>query len=124
MVPDSAAPCHVDFLLVPHYNLAEVRLPSDVVPGTASITETVAYNVLTFDVFSCMCGSASDERRTWEPGARIQPSRFQLVLTTSVAVSSFTSRRPPRYCIFVNPSLSWGVVKVVAFGLASHAEDL
>ena len=25
---------------------------------------------------------------------------------------------------FVNPSLSWGVVKVVAFGLASHAEDL
>ena len=72
MVPDSAAPCHVDFLLVPHYNLAEVRLPSDVVPGTASITE---------------------------PGARIQPSRFQLVLITSVAVSSFTSRRPPRYCI-------------------------
>ena len=97
MVPDSAAPCHVDFLLVPHYNLAEVRLPSDVVPGTASITETVAYNVLTFDVFSCMCGSASDERRTWEPGARIH-SRFQLVLITSVAVSSFTSRRPPRYC--------------------------
>ena len=94
MVPDSAAPCHVDFLLVPHYNLAEVRLPSDVVPGTASFTETVTYNVLTYDVSSCMCGSASDERRTWEPGAR-----FQLVVNTSVAVSSFTSRRPPRYCI-------------------------
>ena len=32
MVPVSAAPCHVDFLLVPHNNLAEVRLPNDAVP--------------------------------------------------------------------------------------------
>ena len=55
MVPGSAAPCHVDFLLVPHNNLAEVRLPSDVVPSTASITETVVYTVLTFDVLVHAC---------------------------------------------------------------------
>ena len=47
MAPDYAAPCDVDFLLV-------VRLPSDAVTGTACITETVVYTVLTFDVFSCM----------------------------------------------------------------------
>ena len=47
-----------DFLLVPHNNLAEVRLPSDALPGTACITacitETVVCTVLTFDVFSCL----------------------------------------------------------------------
>ena len=61
-VPDSAAPRHVDFLLVSHNNLSEVRLPSDVVPGTACttdcITEIVVYTVLTFDVFSRMCAIA------------------------------------------------------------------
>ena len=46
---DSAAPCFVDFLPV-----AEVRLHSDAVPGTACITETVVCTVLTFDVFSCL----------------------------------------------------------------------
>ena len=58
MAPESAAPCDVDFFLVPHNNLAEVRLPSDTVPGTACITacitEIVVYTVLSFDVFSCM----------------------------------------------------------------------
>ena len=47
MAPESAAPCDVDFLLVPHNNLAELRLPSDAVPGTpcitACITEIVAH---------------------------------------------------------------------------------
>ena len=51
MAPESAAPCDDDFLLVPHNNLAEVRLPSDAVPGTACITacitEIVVYTVLT-----------------------------------------------------------------------------
>ena len=35
---DSAAPCFVDFLPVPHNNLAELRLHSDAVPSTACIT--------------------------------------------------------------------------------------
>ena len=35
---DSAAPCFVDFLPVPHINLAELRLHSDAVPSTACIT--------------------------------------------------------------------------------------
>ena len=58
MAPESAAPCDDDFLLVPHSNLAEVRLLSDAVPGTACITacitEIVVCTVLTFDVFSSM----------------------------------------------------------------------
>ena len=54
MAPDSAAPCDAYFLLVPHNNLAEVRLPSDAVPGTASTTEIVVYTAQTFDMFSCM----------------------------------------------------------------------
>ena len=48
----SAAPCDANFLFVHHNNLAEVRLPSEVVPGTACITETVVHTVLIFDVFS------------------------------------------------------------------------
>ena len=51
MAPDSAARCDVDFLPVLHNNLAEVRLHSDAVPGTARITEIVVCTVLTFDVF-------------------------------------------------------------------------
>ena len=35
---DSAAPCFVDFLPVPHNNLAELHLHSDSVPSTACIT--------------------------------------------------------------------------------------
>ena len=54
IAPDSAAPCDANFLFLHHNNLAEVRLPSDAVPSTACITETVVYTVLTFDVFSCM----------------------------------------------------------------------
>ena len=41
MAPDSAARCDVDFLPVLHNNLAEVRLHSDAVPGTACVTEIV-----------------------------------------------------------------------------------
>ena len=54
MAPHSAARCDVDFLPVLHNNLAEVRLHSDAVPGTACITEIVVCTVLTFDVFSCL----------------------------------------------------------------------
>ena len=44
-------------------------------------------------------GVPPDEHRTWEPGAPIQLSRFQLAVTAGVAVSSCTSRRPPEYSI-------------------------
>ena len=54
IAPDSAVTCDADFLLVQRNILAEVRLSRGAVPGTACITETVVYTVLTFDVFSCM----------------------------------------------------------------------
>ena len=39
---------------MPHNILAEVRLPSDAVPGNACITESVVCTVHTSDVFSCL----------------------------------------------------------------------
>ena len=131
MVPDSAAPCHVDFLLCPGTTIScrGKRLPSDVVQRWHRFNlwrPLLGQPCLPSTCSRVVSGSTSDERRTWEPGARIHLSRFQLALmhkrcSIFVYVASATE-----ILHFVNPSLSWGVVKVIAFGLASqtYVEDL
>ena len=63
-------------------------------------------------------GVPPDKHRTWEPGARIQLSRFQLAVIASVCSIFVYVASATGILHFEHPSLSWGDVKVMVFGMA------